>query len=153
MIYVECKADKTLIEILGVKKEEIWHCGDKGRVINKITKEKRACGMVDVDSLSPQPKKLKEFEKIKEEYGIELLVDKKGNKLVILSPCLEEWILKVAERNKINVKDYNLPREGNKFHDIVNANIEKFNKLVKELDTTKEFGVLREIITSYKLAK
>ena len=153
MIYVECKADKTLIETLGVKKKEIWHCGDKGRVINKITKEKNACGLVDADPSSPQPRKLKEFEKIKEEYGIELLVDKKGNTLVILSPRLEEWILKVAERNKINVEDYSLPREGNKFHNIVNANIEKFSKLLKKLNTTKEFEVLRGAIIFYKLVK
>ncbi|MGC8976679.1 MAG: hypothetical protein ACP5OB_03545 [Candidatus Ratteibacteria bacterium] len=151
MIYVECKPDKVLIENLDVlEKEKIYHCGGKGRVVSNVLKGKKNYGLIDEDPLSPQPRKLKNFEKKYEKYGIKIMGDDKENKLIILCPNLERWILKVVKENSIDIKKYGLPEEGEELHSIINTNINSFIKLLKELKRTKEFEFFRNIFNNFQ---
>jgi len=146
MIYVECKADKVLIENLGILKEEIYHCGGKGRVMSKLLKGEKNYALIDEDPRSPQPRSLKIFDKKKEKYNIKILCDKKENKLIILCPNLETWILKVAEKNGIDVKKYGLPQDFNELHRIINIILDSLKTLVKDLKNSEEFIFLKNLL-------
>lgn len=135
MIYVECKPDFVLTNLF-VSKKEIIHAGNKSEVIKCLRKRNDCKGMIDEDPGHPQPSYLREFNLVKEssDLGIRILKDKRDNYLIVLCPRLEEWILNSAKERKIDIKkDYRLPTEENKFHAVVNANISKFELLVKEL--------------------
>jgi len=146
MIYVECKADKIVIENLGVLKEEICHCGGKGRVMLKLTKGEKNCGLIDEDPGCPQPKILKNFNKKSEKYDLKILYDEKGNKLIVVSPTIEGWILKVAKKNEIDVKKYELPEDFNELHRIINIYLDSLRKLLDELRKTEEFSFLKKLL-------
>ncbi|MCD6221278.1 hypothetical protein J7K25_03870 [bacterium] len=147
MVFVECKADLTHIKNIGIRLNEIYHAGDKGRVCKNLRKKENVCGMVDEDPLSSQPSYLKEIRFIKEIEGIKYFKDeKRKNNVVILSPYLEEWILKIVKKYKIKIKEYGLPGESRKFHKIVNSNIEKLENLLEELKEKEEFIFLKTIL-------
>ncbi len=42
-------------------------------------------------------------------------------------------MLKAASEAKINIKKYNLPDDGERLHKVINLNIDKFERLVKDL--------------------
>ena len=84
MVFVECKADLTLIKNIGIRLNEIYHPGDKGRVCKNLRKKENVCGMVDEDPLSSQPSYLKEIRFIKEIEGIKYFKDEKRKNNVLL---------------------------------------------------------------------
>ena len=92
--------------------------------------------MVDEDPGSvqhPYLKRMKMAENLRR-FGIKILVDeKKNNRVIILSPRLEEWIIEASKESKINLKKHNLPKDGNKLHKIINLNLERFEGLLDEL--------------------
>jgi len=145
MIYVECKTDKILIESLGIKSQEIWHCGGRGKVILQLSKGERNCGMIDEDPQSHQKLNFENFEKKTEKYDIILFEDSKNNLLIVLKPNLEGWILKTAKKNNLNVKEYGLPDNIKELHGITNLDLISFKKFLNELKKTEEFKFLKEV--------
>jgi len=147
MIYVECKPDFVLASLF-VSKKGIIHAGNKSEVIKCLRKRNNCKGMIDEDPGHSQPSYLKEFNLVKESsnLGIKILRDKRNNYLIVLCPRLEEWILNSAKERKIDLeKDYRLPAEENKFHAVINANISKFELLIKDLrNKSLRFKKLRE---------
>ena len=96
-VLVECFADEALVRALGVGRREILHAGDRGRVCNKMRKGSRLTGLVDEDPGGPTPGYLDELALIEESGDMRVLEDKsRGNKLIVLRPRLEEWILEAA---------------------------------------------------------
>lgn len=55
------------------------------------------------------------------------------NRLIILYPRLEEWIIESAKRVKINLRDYNLSNNGNELHEEINGKINRFEELLGDL--------------------
>jgi len=134
---VECKADSSLIKILlGIPDQKIIHAGNKGNVCNHLRRRKKGdyIGLVDEDPRSGQPRYLKKM-KVKRDlrsYGLKILADANSNRLIVLCPRLEEWILGCSDEAGIDVRNYNLPNNGLKFHERINANLQNFEKLLKD---------------------
>jgi len=134
MIYVECKPDYILIRNLQIPKHKIIHAGNKSKVCKRLMKTNNSIGIIDEDPGSIQPSYIKQLIQIYNNQGIKKLYDKnRGNIIILLCPRLEEWIIKAAKNAGINLNKYNLPDNGYLLHKIVNININKFEKLVKEL--------------------
>jgi hypothetical protein len=136
MIYTECKPDSSLVRILGIPKKHIIHQQGKPEVCKQLAKRENLKGLVDEDPSSVQPSYLKRLP-VKEDlptYGLKILNDtSKNNDLIILSPRLEEWILKAVEEAGIDIKRYNLPNDEEKLHKEINTDLRKFERLVNDL--------------------
>lgn len=138
MYKVECDADVALVCCLaGVSKKRIMHHSGKNEVLKKLLRGNDSVAMIDKDPSSIQPTHyLQHFQSISfsENNGIEVLHNASGhNRLIILYPRLEEWIVESARRVDINLGDYNLATNGNELHAEINDKINRFEELLDDL--------------------
>jgi len=150
MIYVECNPDELLVKLLtGVSKREIIHAGNKPEVCKRLKKINGVIGLVDEDPDSVQPGYISGREEEINDYGEGIKVlEERNNKLIILCPRLEEFILDIAKKEKIDVKKYKLLNNGNDFHNVINVNLDNFEKLVDDLKKVKTMKTLRHLLTA-----
>ena len=160
MILVECKPDRILIKKLfpALSMKAIRCKNGKSEVIKhlsktnhqELTQYSRVLGMVDKDPGKTIIKLFDEFNLIEEYSDFDFKLYKHpNNRLVIeLNPRLEEWILSTAKSENIDIRDYDLPEDGNEFHEIVNSNIEDYTKLVDALTKNRRIQKLKEIISN-----
>jgi hypothetical protein len=146
MIYLECDADQALAESLGVRNKNIEHCHGRGNVCNKLKGIKRkvsdSIGMIDEDPGSAPDKYLENIKEINNKNGIKTFKDTNNNKLIVICPYLEAWIIKQAKASKINPKTYNLPDKPNELHREAIHKLNKFKDLIKDLITNKSTGII-----------
>jgi hypothetical protein len=136
MIYTECKPDSALVKTLGIPKKEIIHLGGKPEVCKQLEKQENWKGLIDEDPSSIQPPYLKKLgmRKNLSDYELKVLNDNSNNNdLIVLCPRLEEWVLKATKEAEIDIKKYNLPDDGERLHKEINIDIDKFEKLIKDL--------------------
>jgi hypothetical protein len=132
MIYLECNPDKALVSVLGIPNKEIKHAFSKGNVCNQLAKHKNVKGVVDEDPASPQPSYVGKLKLHSHEHGIKFWHDDKNqNRLIMLCPRLEEWILKAAQDAGVNMQDYGLPNHANQSHHIINTRLDSLKNLIK----------------------
>ena len=139
MIYVECDADTVLVQTLTGRRP--GHPADKGRVCALLKVKTDCIGLVDEDPGKPQPKYISSQSVQKGvnylDNSIRVIIDSNGNKLIILQPRLEEWILETARRATISLGDYNLPNEAKELHELLTLRrirrMNDFERLVKKL--------------------
>lgn len=148
-IYVECKPDYTLVKsITTLPKRLINHAGNKSEVCKNVKKHEMCIGLVDEDPFSVQPLYLTELE-VEDLSSSELKVlhdPSKDKYVVVMCPRLEDWILRAAQEINIDVRKYGLPNDGVSLHRKINANIDKFEKLIKDLENCTRMKKLRKLI-------
>jgi len=144
MIYVECKPDRVLIQTLTGR--EVEHLANKSAVFRVLQQKNNNIGIVDEDPNSPQPPYLRKMKLVKKQNNVTLYRDANRNKVIILSPRLEEWILEAVRQEKIQISNFGLPEDPNQFSHIVNFNIGKFQQLLHQLKQNKRLSTLREFI-------
>lgn len=133
-VHLECKPDETLIRALGASRKVVNHHNDKGRVCNILEKRQSEIGMVDEDPDSSQPTYLKKLTEVEVRYKIRLLTDpQRGHAVIVLCPRLEEWILDVAGRQKVDVTTFGLPDKPEQLHKLITSRLDQFRKLVEHL--------------------
>jgi len=86
-----------------------------------------------------------------------LVVDvNRNNKIILLCPRLEEWIIESTKKAKIHLRDFGLPDDANKLHKILNTKnkdkLNKFRDLVKYLIDKNDRRIL-ELINIFKQYK
>jgi len=150
-VLVECNPDKLLVKKLGIPKKSIIHAGSKSEVCKRLEKRMtNSVGLIDEDPFSVQPRYIKKLEILEnsQKFGIRVLFDKtRSNYIIVLSPRLEEWIIKASGEAKIDLEKYNLPGDGNKLHKVINSNLTKFESLLGELiDKSDRLLALRDYL-------
>jgi hypothetical protein len=150
MIFLECDPDKALVKALGMSNKEIKHVYSKGNVCNRLTKSSHAKGMVDEDPASPQPSYIGKLKLQLQQHDIKLLYDDKTqNRLIVLCPRLEEWILKATKNAGASILDYGLPNEAQRLHEIINTRAGSFEKLIKGIiEKSKMLQTLEGLLKS-----
>ena len=143
MFFVECKPDHELVRSLAsVPIEKVEHAGNKSGVVKKLTRHRGApnyensVGMIDEDPLSTQPPDLEKFREIRYlgRHKIRILHYRwLNNRLLVLCPRLEEWIVEAAREARINLNEYGLPSDPRKLHEVINLGIKRFRDLVEDL--------------------
>ena len=106
----ECKPDTLLVKLL--TGQAVDHRGGKARLIKMmIRSSEQSKGLIDEDPQSPQPPLIKRFRLLHDEQTLRLKVyeDENGNKLIMLSPSPEEWILGSAREAGLMLESYGLP--------------------------------------------
>ena len=152
MIYVECKPDKLLVQMLtGWPGREIIHENDKYRVMKTLRRKRNGLAMVDEDPGSNQPRYLNEM-KAQEEFsnvGLRVFSDElRGNRAVVLCPRLEEWVIRGANEAGVSLTDrrYNLPSTVSALRRVINADERKLERLIGDLANTLRFRALRRLL-------
>ena len=139
MIYVECKPDGALVRsVTGLAIRDVIHENGKYAVCKRISDREDCKGMVDEDPTSRQAAYLTRITLSQDlpQYGLKVFTDTpKNNRIVVLCPKLEDWILKAAGEIGLNVEDrkYNLPNHPRRLHQVINADARKIERLLEDL--------------------
>ena len=142
MIFVECKPDWTLVQLLIAEfRVKIIHSGNKSGVCKRLLKNQNCIGLVDEDPMSIQPSYIEnlDIEYDLNQLKIQVKIDKENkNRLILLKPTLEEWILEIANNADIDTEPFGIPSNPKKFHAVINHSLDRFRNLIEFLNTQNE---------------
>lgn len=138
MLIVECDPDLALVETLTIpSRRRNKHAAGKSMVIRNLMRTYRdSVGMIDEDPGSIQPNDLQRFTETNSLQNEQIRIrhyNQRNNRLIILCPKLEEWILGACTEAGIDIRGYNLPNNPNQLHEIINVRISRFRQLVEDL--------------------
>jgi hypothetical protein len=139
MFVAECKTEVVLIRSLAsVSRRRVEHVAGKSRVIRKLMRNyENSLGMVDEDPNRTQPPDMQRFREIESSERDRFRIlhhTSRNNRLIVLCPRLEEWIIEAAREANIDMNRYNLPNDPLELHEIINIRTEKFHRLIEELN-------------------
>lgn len=154
--FVECYADEVFVKILTDKSVRIKHAFGKGNVCNQLSRSTNSVGLVDEDPKSSKS----EYERlmlngiVKENQHVILCKhENQSNRLIILRPNLEEFLLRLSKINKVDLGDYNLPNDYKNLRDELNfrkvTRYKLFEDFLRDL-TSKDKEVLNLIKNFFK---
>ena len=143
-LFLECKPDETLAIALGVPRRAIIHSHGKGRISNNLKKHVDVLAMVDDDLGATDTPTLRQFAELSSEGDVVLKVDRSTkNRLVVICPRLEPWVLKTAKDADIKMEDHGLPGKLRDLDEVINFRLVQLAALVKELVERKSPRILR----------
>ena len=154
MHIVECDADVTLVSTLAsISRRRVVHAHGKSQVLRKLVRKYTdSVGMVDQDPNSAQPRKyVQRFTEIEHfaRYKLKILQhNRRNNRLIVLCPKLEDWIIAASREANMHLNRYNLPNNPEKLHEIINIKTDGFQRLVKDLmqSSNPRVGALRDLL-------
>lgn len=115
-----------------MKRGAIYHAGSKTRVLNVIEHYNEIVEMVDEDLNNVQPRQLNQFTLKDADHDLELRIWR-TNFLVVVKPRMEDWVLKAAKQEKIEVENvYGLQVDPDELRGEID--LTKFTKLVEDLN-------------------
>jgi len=138
-VMVECLADRTLAAILfDIDRRIVEHKSNKEEVIKALVKkEEHTVGIVDEDPYSPESRFFRQITSgtpALNTHGLKLYhLKERGNKLIVICPRLEDWVLRMCDELGVKPNKYGLPDAPKKLHKIINLNIFGFEKLLREI--------------------
>ena len=138
MIYVECRPDELLVrQVTGLPRRQVVHeAKGKGEVCNRLMKNRDLVAMVDEDPGATQPRYMTRLSLGREraELGLKLYLDRSlNNRIVVLCPKLEEWLLRAAGDSGLSMNTYGLPDRANPLHSEINLDERKIQRLLADL--------------------
>lgn len=154
MLYVEGKADEVLVIGLGLPRGEVSRELNKDEVLKQLDRQSHCLGMVDEDPNSPQPIQLSRMI-VAADYdllGLRALEHRaQNNRVILLRPRLEEWLLRAAGDAGLAVggRRYNLPSSPTRLHREINLDLSKVERLLADLTETDSPRIrqLRALLT------
>ena len=135
--------DETLIKCLSMKSTKDGR--HKSGVLKELTKAEELVGIVDEDPKNTQsrPKVMNEFYLIEENQGIKVYRHQSNsNRLIVLCPDLENWILKAVKTTNINISLFNLSDNPSTLHRVINKRLPNFENLINELINQQNPSIL-----------
>lgn len=147
MIFVECKPDETLVKAL-LPRRQVIHARSKARVVFQVSRSRNCIGLIDADPGAVQPGYLETLTDTTDQYTFRVLEDtNKGNKIVVLRPRLEEWILRAAQMARVNVEDYGLPKDISQLREVINHRLPNLERLMNDLRGSAPMMALKKALT------
>ena len=138
MIYVECKPDGVLVrQVTGLPNRQVVHeIQGKSAVFKRLMRGRYLVGMVDEDPGATQPPYMKQLSLSREitHLGLKLYLDRsRNNRVIVLCPRLEEWLLRAVRDTGLDIETYRLPRRANALHSVINSDERKIEKVLSDL--------------------
>jgi len=138
MFVAECDPGVALVEILtSPSRRRIKHAGGKSMVIRKLMRtHENSIGMIDEDPNSIQPDDIQKFRETDYSDRDQIRIrhhNQRNNRLIVLCPRLEEWIIGASREANLDLRNYNLPNDPSELHEIINIRINRFRQLVEDL--------------------
>ena len=151
MIYVECNSDKALVSTLGFEQKGILHTYGKGNACNRLLRNKAHTALLDEDPLSAQHSYLKGLAPYGEQYGLRLLLDsQRGNRVILICPDLEEWLVRTAKIEKVGLAQYGLPSDAHTLHEVLAFEQKKLRGLIGALEKSASMKLLTQWLKTGK---
>jgi len=98
---------------------------------------------MDEDPASVQPPYLDQVELLSVEHDISVCEDRKRkNRVIILKPRFEEWLIKTAMGADLSLEAFGLSSKPNELHREINSRIRSLEKLIERLIELKDKRVL-----------
>lgn len=155
MIYVECDADIVLVRSLTTG-QDVQHKPGKSRVCSQLERQTRCKGMVDEDPTSTQPPYVDRLKKARREddspeYALTVLHDNSNhNRLILLCPRLEEWLLQAAVEAEIDIRKYHLPNNPKGLHTELTLkrkrHMDNFKRLLEDMRDCGRLKALKRLL-------
>jgi len=144
---VEDAPHKSLLRSLGIPRKHILPMGSKGNVIKKLKDRPGDVGIVDEDpsSIQTQSRELANYQVIETGEGLQLLARRGsgGQRLIVLCPIVENWLIDRAGTCRIDPKQYHLPSTAKELKELLHyEEKEWFRRFLSEL-TDRDIGLLR----------
>ena len=137
-LFLECKPDETLAVALGVPQRSVIHSHGKGKVSKSLKKNSGVTGMVDEDFGSAEPATLRKFVEVSASHDVTLKVEEtQNNRLVVICPRLEPWLIKTAKVAGMRMDDFNLSENVQVLDSMINYRLPNVQRLLNELLAVK----------------
>lgn len=151
MLYAECKPDILLVRLLtgAPKRGAIHELKGKYELCKRLGGQTNCVALMDEDPQSQQPAYVRALmpDKALAKYDLKVLDDiSSRNRVVLLCPRLEDWVLGGAREAALDVGKYSLPDDPRAFHRVVNLRLDGFERLVAELKDTPRFKALAGLL-------
>lgn len=144
-LFVECKPDEAVAFALGVPRRDVEHALNRSGVCAQLARRSGTIGMVDEDPFAaPQPY-MKTLKEQSWEYGIRVLDDtRRKNRVVVISPRMEEWLVQSAKNAALKMTDFGFEDDnGLHLHREINQRLDNVRRLIEALVAAKSPRVLR----------
>jgi len=130
---------KSLLQSLGIPRKGILLLGSKGNVIKSLRDRPGDMGMVDEDpeSIQTQPRELANYQEVDRGEGLRLLARKghTNQKLVVLCPRIEDWLIQRAKLCDIDPTRYYLRSTPKELKELIHyEQKEGFRRFLEELN-------------------
>jgi len=148
---VEDGPHKSLLCSLRIPRKSILVMGAKGNVIKKLKERPGDIGIVDEDpgSILAQSHELANYREIERGEGLQLLArsGSRGQRLIVLCPIVENWLMDRANTCGIDPKLYHLPSTGKELKNLPHyEEKESFRRFLGELGN-RNINLLRRWIS------
>jgi hypothetical protein len=144
---VEDDPHKALLRFLEIPRKDILHMGSKGNVIKGLKDRPGATGMVDEDPGYAPPHELANYPEVPTTEGLRLLTRKGSGRqrLVVLCPRVEDWLIQRARICGVDPKRHHLPSTPKELRDIPHyEQKDGFRRFLDELkDRDRGMSLLR----------
>jgi len=144
-LFVECYPDEALAFALGVPRREVEHGGNKAGVCAQVARRSRTTGMIDQDpDTAPMPY-MKTLAEQHVEHDIRVLSDsQRNNRLVVICPRLEEWLVKSAKDGGLKMTAFGFESDsGRHLHGQIKDRLPNVERLVGALLSARNPRILR----------
>lgn len=144
-LFVECKPDETLAFALGVARRDIEHALGRSSVCAQLSRRTGVTGMIDEDPDTAPQHYLKNLTEQSWEHSVRLLFDKeRNNRIVVLSPRLEEWLVQTAKNAGLKMTNFGFESDnGLQLHAEINQRLGSLQRLIEALLAAKSPRLLR----------
>ena len=136
-VLVECNADEAVLRALGLPRKQLLHFGGKYELVKKLKERTHDVGMIDEDPGKGQPPQdMSSYRQTDSAEGLHLLTrrGRGGQRLVVICPKLEDWLIARAKLSGIRPEDYGLPSDPDRLHSIPRyEEKEGFHRFLSEL--------------------
>lgn len=134
-LFLECDADERLARLMGFARRDIEHAGGKGAVCNGLLRNRGVLGMVDEDPNKSQPAYLWNCRVVGEQHGVRLLADdERNNRVIVLCPDLEGWLVGALRKEKFPHAKFGLPENPEHIHGVINTRLKAVDDIVRALN-------------------
>ena len=150
MIYIECKPDRLLVtSLVRVSARQVIHAHNKPTLCKILTRKTRCDGLVDEDQNSVQPPyhgRVRPGSNYSE-YDFKVFHDDANdNRLIVLCPKLEDWVVKTARLAGVDPGSYGLPKDPDRLHREVNLALDRFDKLLQAISGNPRMQALKRAL-------
>ena len=144
-LFVECKPDEALASALGVSPRGLEHAGNRAGVCAQVSRRSGATGLVDEDPGTAPLPYMKTLAEQSAEHGIRVLSDpQRNNRLVVICPRLEEWLVQSAKSSGLKMTDFGFESDnGLHLHGEINDRLPNVKRLVGALLSVRNSRILR----------
>ena len=139
MLYVEGKPDRILaLKLTGLPGSEILRERNKSEVLKRLVEQSNCLAIVDEDPGHSPPSYLDRMQVATNlsNLGFRVLEHRaQGNRVILLCPRIEEWIIQAAEDSdlRLDYRRYNLPHNAVQLHQVINFDLRKLERLIDDL--------------------